>query len=47
MDGSLYRVVNRFAERTAWRHPPMVAFAKYGIVCFGLIGSEGGDLERA
>lgn len=34
MDASLFRLVNRFAERTGWLHQPVVAFAKYGIVVF-------------
>ncbi len=36
MDESLFKVVNRFAERTGWLHPPAVAYAKYGIVLFGV-----------
>lgn len=36
MDASLFRIVNRFAERTGWLHPPAVAFAKYGIAAFAV-----------
>jgi len=36
MDESLFKVVNRFAERTGWLHPPAVAYAKYGIALFGV-----------
>lgn len=34
MDASTFRIVNRFADRAGWLHPPVVAFAKYGIVAF-------------
>ncbi|MGQ0431360.1 MAG: hypothetical protein ACT452_03000 [Microthrixaceae bacterium] len=42
MDASLFRIVNRFADRTGWLHPLAVAFAKCP-----LIRSDGGDHERA
>ena len=52
MDTSLYRTVNRFADRTFWLHSPAVAYAKYGVVIFaGLLllawwrARQGGDLE--
>ncbi len=35
MDESLFKIVNRFAERTGWLHSPAVAYAKYGIALFG------------
>jgi undecaprenyl-diphosphatase len=34
MDASLYRAVNRLAQRTGWLHPAATAFAKYGIALF-------------
>lgn len=34
MDASLYRAINRFADRTAWLHGPAVAYAKYGVLIF-------------
>lgn len=34
MDTSLYREINRLADRTAWLHGPAVAYAKYGVVIF-------------
>lgn len=34
MDASLYRQINRFADRTAWLHGPAVAYAMYGVVIF-------------
>jgi membrane-associated phospholipid phosphatase len=52
MDTSLYRTVNRFADRTSWLHGPAVAYAKYGVVIFaGLLllawwrARQAGDLE--
>lgn len=52
MDASLYRTVNRFADRTSWLHGPAVAYAKYGVVIFaGLLllawwrARRAGDLE--
>jgi len=36
MDAAFYRVVNRFAARTGWLHPPVVAYAKYGVVLFAV-----------
>jgi len=36
MDESLVKVVNRFAERTGWLHPPAVAYAKDGIALLGV-----------
>jgi len=46
MDRTLYRAVNRFAGRTGWLHPPIVAFAKYGIVLFGIALLAGWWLGR-
>lgn len=46
MDASLFRIVDRFAERTGWLHPPAVAFAKYGIVAFALMLLVGWWLGR-
>ncbi|MEO6628023.1 MAG: UDP-diphosphatase, partial [Aquihabitans sp.] len=37
MDTSLYRAVNRFAERTAWLHGPAAAYAKYGVLLFAVL----------
>ena len=36
MDAALYRSVNRFAARTQWAHPFVVAMAKYGILLFAV-----------
>lgn len=36
MDESLFKIVNRIAERTGWLQPPVLAYAKYGIALFGL-----------
>lgn len=33
----LYQTVNTFARNTGWLHPPMVAYAQYGVVLFGLL----------
>lgn len=46
MDERLYRAVNRFATRTGWLHPPMVAYANYGIVLLGLALLAGWWLGR-
>lgn len=46
MDASLFRFVNRFADRTGWLHPPVVAFAKYGIVAFVVVLLAGWWLGR-
>lgn len=46
MDGALFRIVDRFAERTGWLQPPAVAFAKYGIVAFALVLLVGWWLGR-
>ena len=35
MDNSLFRWINRLANRTGWAHGFFTAFAKYGIVFFG------------
>lgn len=37
MDASLYRTVNRFADRTTWLHGPATAYAKYGVVLFAAL----------
>ncbi|MBA3652696.1 MAG: phosphatase PAP2 family protein [Actinobacteria bacterium] len=36
MDTSIYRAISHFARRTGWLHPPVIAFAKYGIALFGV-----------
>lgn len=46
MDASLFRIVNGFADRTGWLHPPAVAFAKYGIAAFALVLLAGWWLGR-
>lgn len=52
MDASLYRTVNRFAERTPWLHGLAVAYAKCGVVIFAVLlllawwrARRTGDLE--
>lgn len=47
IDASLYRVVNRFADRTSWAHGAAVAEAKYGIVLFALLLLAGWWRARA
>jgi undecaprenyl-diphosphatase len=37
MDASLFRLVNRFADRTGWAHGAFTAYAKYGIVFFAVL----------
>jgi undecaprenyl-diphosphatase len=37
MDWSLFHRINTFADRTGWAHGPMRAYAKYGIVIFGVL----------
>ena len=37
MDGSLFRWVNRLANRTGWAHGVLTAYAKYGIALFALL----------
>lgn len=34
MDGSLFRWINRLANRTGWAHGLFIADAKYGVVLF-------------
>ena len=37
MDASLYRFVNRLADRTSFAHPFFVAYAKYGVALFAVL----------
>jgi undecaprenyl-diphosphatase len=37
MDGSLFRWVNRLANRTGWAHGVLTAYAKYGIALFAIL----------
>ncbi len=37
MDGSLFRWINRLADRTGWAHGMFTAYAKYGIVMFAVL----------
>lgn len=37
MDGSLFRWINRLADRTGWAHGVFTAYAKYGIVLFAVL----------
>ena len=37
MDTWLYRKINRLAAHTGWLHGPATAYAKYGIVLFGVL----------
>lgn len=37
MDGSLFRWVNRLADRTGWAHGVFTAYAKYGIALFAIL----------
>lgn len=36
-DASVYRAVNRLADRTGWAHGAFVAYAKFGVVIFALL----------
>lgn len=52
MDGSLYRWINRLANRTHWAHGFFTAYANYGVVLFALLllaaylqGRQNGDLR--
>jgi undecaprenyl-diphosphatase len=47
IDASLYRAVNRFADRTSWAHGLAVADAKYGIALFALLLLAGWWRARA
>lgn len=47
MDTAAFRAVNRFAQRTGWLHPVGVAFARYGIVLFGVALLVGWWLGRS
>lgn len=37
VDASLYRLVNRLADGTSFAHPPVVAYAKYGVGLFAVL----------
>lgn len=37
MDSSLFRWINRLADRTLWAHGVLTAYAKYGIALFALL----------
>ena len=37
MDASLFRWINRLANRTSWAHGFFTAYAKYGIVLFAVL----------
>jgi len=37
MDSSLFRWINRLANRTGWAHGFFTAYAKYGIVLFAVL----------
>ena len=37
MDNSLFRTINRFADRTGWAHGAFRANAGYGIVLFAVL----------
>ena len=36
-DGGWFLQVNSFARHTGWLHPPLVAFAEYGVVLFAVL----------
>jgi len=46
VDASLYRSINRLADRTSWAHPLLRAYAKDGIVLFGVALLVGWWLAR-
>ena len=37
LDKTLFLDVNHFAQHTGWLHTPMLAYANYGVVLFGLL----------
>jgi len=37
LDASLFRAVNRLADRTSWAHGAFVGYAKYGVVLFAVL----------
>ena len=37
MDGSMFRRINRLADRTGWAHGFFSSYARYGIVLFGVL----------
>ncbi|MEP7202218.1 MAG: phosphatase PAP2 family protein [Ilumatobacteraceae bacterium] len=37
MDNSIFRLINRFANRTGWAHGLFTSYAKYGVVLFALV----------
>ena len=52
LDASLFRAMNRLADRTSWAHGAMVAYAKVGIVAFAAMlvlgwwrARSGGDID--
>jgi membrane-associated phospholipid phosphatase len=53
LDSSLFRAMNRLADRTTWAHGAVVAYAKVGIAAFAVVlvlgwwGARGrGDLDQ-
>jgi len=46
LDDQLLQAVNSFAQRTAWLHQPMLAYASYGIVVFAVLLFAGVMLAR-
>jgi membrane-associated phospholipid phosphatase len=46
LDKTLFLDVNHFAQHTAWLHSPMLAYANYGVVLFGLLLVAGWWLAR-
>jgi membrane-associated phospholipid phosphatase len=47
MDGSVYRFVNRLADRTGFAHPFVVAYARYGLALFAVLLVAGWWRARA
>jgi len=52
MDGSIFRWINRLANRTSWAHGIFTTYAKYGIALFAMLlciayldGRQQGDLR--
>lgn len=37
LDDRLFLAINSFARHTGWLHDPVLAYAKYGVVLFGLL----------
>lgn len=46
LDDRLFFAINSFARHTGWLHDPMLAYANYGVVLFGVLLAAGLALTR-